>query len=49
MAAGSPWTMNVIWGGRENPPSQRTISAESAWADIDSIRSTWALTEIICP
>ncbi len=34
---GSPWTMNVVRGGRVNPPSQRRISFESACADIDSI------------
>ena len=49
IADGSPWTMNVVRGGRVNPPSQRRISCESACADIESIRAIRAWTGTIWP
>ena len=44
MAGGSPCTRYVTAGGRVNPESQRRISPESAWADIESIVSMRART-----
>ena len=36
-------------GGVLKPPSHRSVSCESAWADIESMRSMRALTGTNCP